>query len=227
MLRKKEKKKRKNNGQLIIIGFLFLIIGGISIIGFKYYQNYKKNNIEQQQIDKFIEVQRDIEITHDIDGTTEEKPIEEAKEEVKENIVQNEENFIAVIEIPKINLRKGIYSKESSKNNVNKNIEILKESDMPDKNNGNFILAGHSGNSRIAYFKNLSKLENNDIAYIYYNGGRYVYKLVNSYEIEKTGEATINRNGQKNTLTLITCKHNTNKQIVFIFELMKDGEYNG
>lgn len=217
------KKENKNKSQLIIIGSLFLIIGGISTIGFKYYQNYQKNNIEQQQIDEFIEVQRDVEITHDIDT----EPVEEPKEEVKENIVQKEEDFIAVIEIPKIDLRKGIYSKESSNNNVNKNIEILKESDMPDKNNGNFILAGHSGNSRIAYFKNLPKLENNDIAYVYYNGGRYVYKLVNSYEIEKTGEATINRNGQKSTLTLITCKHNTNKQIIFIFELMKDGEYNG
>ena len=29
----------------------------------------------------------------------------------------------------------------------------------------------------------------------------------------------IKRNGEKNTLTLITCKHNTNKQLVFIFEL--------
>ena len=50
-------------------------------------------------------------------------------------------------------------------------------------------------------------------------GRTYNYKLVNTYEIEKTGTAHIKRNGEKNTLTLITCKHNTNKQLVFIFEL--------
>ena len=29
---------------------------------------------------------------------------------------------------------------------------------MPDIENGNFILAGHSGNSKNSYFKNLKKL---------------------------------------------------------------------
>ena len=69
------------------------------------------------------------------------------------------------------------------------------------------------------YFRNLNKLSYGDIATVYYNGRTYNYKLVNTYEIEKTGTAHIKRNGEKNTLTLITCKHNTNKQLVFIFEL--------
>ena len=50
------------------------------------------------------------------------------------------------------------------------------------------------------------------------------YRLVKRYEIEKTGIANISRNGKKTTLTLITCKDNSNKQLVFIFELEKDGE---
>ena len=95
---------------------------------------------------------------------------------------------------------------------------------MPDEENGNFILAGHNGTSKVSYFKNLTKLKKDDLAYIYYSGNKYVYKLVNSYDIEKTGEADIIRNGQKTTLTLITCRHNTDKQIIFIFELIKDGE---
>ena len=44
---------------------------------------------------------------------------------------------------------------------------------------------------------------------------------VNSYEIEKNGYAHIVRNAEKSTLTLITCKHNTNKQIVVIWELVE------
>ena len=45
-------------------------------------------------------------------------------------------------------------------------------------------------------------------------------KVVNLYEIEKTGKANIVRNVEKSTLTLITCKQNTNKQIVYICELI-------
>ena len=40
------------------------------------------------------------------------------------------------------------------------------------------------------------------------------------YDIEKTGTANIIRNKEKTTLTLITCRHNTNKQIVVICELI-------
>ena len=42
----------------------------------------------------------------------------------------------------------------------------------------------------------------------------------NIYDVEKTGTANIVRNAEKNTLTLITCRHNTNKQIVIICELI-------
>ena len=45
--------------------------------------------------------------------------------------------------------------------------------------------------------------------------------MVNSYEIEKNGYAHILRNAEKTTLTLITCKHNTNKQLIVICELVE------
>ena len=92
---------------------------------------------------------------------------------------------------------------------------------MPDKENGNVILAGHSGNSSISFFKNLYKLSINDDVSIFYNGSEYKYKIVNSYDIEKTGKANIVRNIEKSTLTLITCRQNTNKQIIYICELVE------
>ena len=152
------------------------------------------------------------------------------EELVKEEVAEQEEkkeattptiNYIAVIKIPKIGLEKGLASKGSYWNNVNRNIEILSESDMPDVENGNVILAGHSGNSGVSYFRKLNKLQNDDTVSIVYNGKEYKYKMVNSYEIEKNGYAHIVRNAEKSTLTLITCKHNTNKQIVVICELVE------
>ena len=43
---------------------------------------------------------------------------------------------------------------------------------------------------------------------------------MNYYEINKNGTAHIIRNADETTLTLITCISNTNKQIVYICELI-------
>ena len=56
---------------------------------------------------------------------------------------------------------------------------------------------------------------------LYTSGSEYKYKVVNQYDIEKTGTANIVRNAEKSTLTLITCRHNTNKQIIYICELVE------
>lgn len=143
--------------------------------------------------------------------------------EIVKNDLKNEllEKYIGILEIKKIKLKRGFYNIDSNNNNVDKNIMVINSSDMPDINLGNLILASHSGNSNISYFKNLDKLEIGDIASVYYLNNKYDYKLVNYYEVEKTGVVQIIKNNNVNCLTLITCKKNTNKQLVFIFELEK------
>jgi len=219
MLKRKTKNNNQRKGQLLIVGS-FLIIIGIGILGGKLVNNYLDKKQEQDLINNFYEQQEEYVV---------DVPVME-EELVKEEVVEQEEkketttptiNYIAVIKIPKIGLEKGLASKGSYWNNVNRNIEILSESDMPDKENGNVILAGHSGNSGVSYFRKLNKLQNDDTVSIVYNGKEYKYKMVNSYEIEKNGYAHIVRNAEKSTLTLITCKHNTNKQIVVICELVE------
>lgn len=141
-------------------------------------------------------------------------------ETVKDKLVgQIKDEYVGILEIKKIKLKRGFYSIDSNKNNVDKNIMVISSSDMPDVNLGNLILASHSGNSNISYFKNLDKLEIGDIASVYYLKNKYDYKLVNYYEVDKTGVVQIIKNNDVNCLTLITCKKNTNKQLVFIFEL--------
>ena len=143
-----------------------------------------------------------------------EEPIK--KEEVKE---QRKIEYIAVLKIPKINLERGLVDPNSYLNNVNYNIQFLKNSAMPDQRYGNVMLAAHSGNARVSYFKNLNKLKMDDNVSISYKGKIYNYKVVNIYDIEKTGKAQIIRNKNVSTLTLVTCRHNTNKQIIVICEL--------
>ncbi len=212
MLKRKENNNSKGRkGQLIIVGS-FLILLGISVVGGKYLYNYLLDRAEDIKIEEFYEMQETI----DDETIIEETPTEEKQEEPK----QDNTNYIAVIKIPKIGLEKGLCEKGSYCNNVNRNIQILKESTYPDIPNGNFILAGHSGTGRVSYFRNLYKLEQDDEVSIFYQGKEYKYKVVNMYDIEKTGIANIVRNKEKTTLTLITCRHNTNKQIVVICELI-------
>lgn len=208
---KKLRKKEKNNNIVIVISF-FIIIFSLIMIGNEYYKNYKIEEDNNDKLVEFFDIQEDL-IEEKI---IEEQPIEDKKEEP----IINNEQYIGVLEIKKINLTRGFYSKNSRLNNVNKNIQILNSSDMPDIENGNVIIAAHSGNSSISFFRNLPKLNVDDNAIIYYQGKTYIYKLVNNYEIEKTGTANIKRNINKNSLTLITCKHNSNKQLVYIFELI-------
>lgn len=135
----------------------------------------------------------------------------------KGNVIND---IIGALEIPKIKVKNYLYSINSDNNDVSKNVEIINPSDMPNVNNGNLILAAHSGNSKIAYFKNLNRLLIGDVAIINYNDVNYIYKLTNTYSVKKNGSVEIIRDNNKTCLTLITCdKKDKNKQLVFIFEL--------
>ena len=210
---KKEKNKKKFKSQFSVIGSLSILVG-ISIIGYHIYSDYRLKNIEDDNIQEFFnEEQNEETIQEEVFVEVENKKVDETNYD-----------YIAVLEIPKINLKRGL-SQDKYYNNVNRNVEILKGSTMPNISKGNFILAGHSGSGRVAYFRNLNKLTIGDISYIYYGGIKYTYKVNNIYDIEKTGTATITRDLNKTTLTMITCRHNTNKQIVIISELINQESY--
>ena len=85
----------------------------------------------------------------------------------KLNNKDSKNSYIGLLEIPKIKLMKGFYNIESSQNNVNKNIEVIKNSTMPNQNNSILVLAAHSGYGKHAYFSNLTDLILNDEINIY------------------------------------------------------------
>ena len=221
------KRTRKNKNidkkeQLIklVASFIFLI-GSFMYIGriaYNYYVELRDYNKAQE----FLKIGKEEieEIKVDID-----------EEEIKEQPKQEEKktsnyNYIGVLEIPKINIKRGFLNIKDKGNNVNKNLQVIKGSDMPNVKNGNLIIAAHSGNSYISYFKNLHKLSNDDVAYVYFNNIKYTYKVAGKYDAEKNGKVTIHRDNKKNTLTLITCSQtDKTKQIVYILELESEESY--
>lgn len=198
---------KRNKSWLIVIGS-FLILSGIGLIGYDYYSN------------KIIDNQEDLAIENFYQEEVKDETVEEVNEEPKEEKKEEKINYIAVLKIPKIKLVRGLVDRNSYQNNIKYNVQILKDSSMPDEDKGNVILAAHSGNARISYFRNLDKLVIGDDISIEYNSVIYNYKVVDIYLIDKTGTAEIIRNKNKSTLTLITCKHNTDKQIIVIAELI-------
>lgn len=203
---------------ITIIGILLIIIS-ISVV---MYDNYKDNqkvleNVEL--VENFFEIENN--------------PVEEQKEEV---VIKDEEdkktsssptyNYIAVLEIPSIKLKRGLVDYKSKYNNVKYNIQIIEHSQMPDIENSNLILAGHNGTSNVSFFYDLDKLKEDSLVYVYYNNIKYIYKINNNYEVKKDGKVEIIRNRNKTTITLITCKKDSkDKQLVYIGYLVDKVEY--
>ena len=135
------------------------------------------------------------------------------------NTVTNE--YIAILEIPAIKLKRGFYNYDNKANNVNKNIMLLKESTFPTEDNSNIILASHSGNSKISYFKNLNKLELNSELYIYYQDIKYIYELIDIYKVDKTGYINLPVK-EGHYVTLLTCdKKDKTKQVIYSYKQIK------
>lgn len=205
-------KARKNRKYLLLILIgIFLIVISISFHLFDYINEVNHENINQEKIEEFFEIENKSE-----DTITNETTLEENKQK---------DNFMAVLEIPKINLKRGIYDKSNINNNVDKNIVILNESILPSEEvNSHILLASHSGNSYISYFRNLYKLNLNDKVYFYYQGIKYIYEISDKYEIEKTGTIKLSFDNHDD-ITLITCINNTNKQLIYRGILIEKIEY--
>ena len=207
---------KKNNLKFQVAAGVILIISGIPLLLSNYIK--EKRDVVFSEMNLVLSEKN----TRDIENVEEEPAVEEPTEEVKEdNNNYIYEEYLGVLDIPKINFYKGFYSKTSSLNNVQFNLFVLKESDYPDVVNGNLIIAGHSGNYSNSYFNDLYKLSIDDTVTVHYQGKDYIYKITKIYNEKKTGTVRILRNRNKTSLTLITCTNGANyHQTICIAELI-------
>ena len=219
------RKIKLHNSTILLVGIILILIG-VSIGFYEYFTQRKDEVFSDMNILLYenetpsnIESEEELEVLEE--NTDEEQPEEV---ETPQNNSENKElkyNYIGLLEIPKINLKRGFVGLNSRYNKVNYNITVINGSTYPDVENNNLILAAHSGVCSVCFFDRLFNLSIGDSAYITYNNAKYTYKLVNTYEVEKTGQVAIYRDYSKKVLTLITCTRNSNtKQTVFIFELV-------
>lgn len=201
---------RKSN-KLFIISVINLVIG-ITLFTYNSVYDYYLNMLDKNKVDNYISNSKIKVNIVSIDN---------------ENTINNEEvnNYLGVISIPKINLEQGFYGIDNPMNDVDKNIELISNSNMPDVENGTLILAAHSGNDRVSYFNKLYKLNIDDEIEIIYNKSKYLYKLIDIYEVEKTGSITLHNINNITSLVLVTCSNfNDNLQVVYISRLVNVSE---
>ena len=74
-------------------------------------------------------------------------PIIKNHKDLLYNIITNKNNtdILGTITINKIHLKNNLYNIDDTRNNIEENVTILKESVMPDKDNSIIFLAAHSG----------------------------------------------------------------------------------
>ena len=208
------------------INFKYQIAAGVTLLlvgTFLLFSNYikDKRDVVFSEMNLVLS-SMDIGLVEDPIDIEEETPIEEEPVVVEEPVVEENndytyEEYLGVIDIPKINLYKGFYNKTSNLNNVKFNLYVLPVSAYPDMERGNLIIAGHSGNYNNSYFRNLYLLEVGDDITIHYNNKKYIYEISKIYLEDKDGNVRIIRDNSKTTLTLITCtKDDNSHQTVYI-----------
>lgn len=210
--------RKLKKSHTLLIGSLFIFMGVLSF-SWNYLEKVREALFSDMKISmmdapKSIDYNNDDNINPDV--------INNVNVESDYNYTIDYSNYLGVLEIPSIGLKRGFYGLDSRYNNIKYNVTLVEGSSLPDVYQGNLILMAHSGDSYISFFAYLYKLGVGDDCYVTYNGNGYHYVIVDIYEVVKNGVVSIRRDRSKNTLTLITCtKDNDSTQTVYIAELVE------
>ena len=201
---------------LVILGIFLLSYNHIMQLKINLFSDMKLAQSDNKNIEEIIDNLPDaMELKKEEVKPSQETPVQDEKKEYTVDYSK----YLGVLEIPRISLKRGFYGTDSKYNNINYNVTVVGGSTIPDVLKGNLILMAHSGDAYISYFAYLYLLKIGDYAYVTYQGTTYKYQIVNIYNIPKNGTATINRNLDKTTLTLITCTKNSDtEQTIYILE---------
>lgn len=159
---------------------------------------YKTNDIPKEMIQKEESIKKTIPVDK----------INQQNKKVETVITKNSQKTLSTsigsLIIPKISLKNDLYPIGDKNNNIEKNVTILYISNEPTENNSIIFIAAHSGTGKIAYFKNLDKLELEDQIILNYKNKTYTYKVENIWETPKTGNINVEKTSN-NQLVLTTC----------------------
>jgi len=191
--KQKTKKTKNNNAKSIVmyVAISLLIAFGIFMLSYNNLSQHIEQANQLQLIDDFFQ--------------REDSNYEDDFELDENQIIERNSRFIAVIEIPQINLMRGLFPIGSRYNHVDRNLEILVPSAMPNIDGGLLTIAGHSGSANISFFRHLDRLQEGDYVFVYYNQIKYIYEVFRIERQERNGILEVVRNFNYTELLLTTC----------------------
>lgn len=182
------------NKKVLIITIIYILFG-ISYFGINLYRYIYDNKKNSLAIDKVINGEVVIDL-------------------------EDKYSYTSVLEIPSINLKRGIVDINNKYNNANDNIELIK------KNDNMMVLASHNGNYYNSYFGNLHKMDLSDEILFYDNNTLYKYLYSDNYKIKKNGTFDVYVDNNKKSIILITCDEDSNdSQVVYVGYLKETYNY--
>jgi len=135
-------------------------------------------------------------------------------------IPEEKYQYNSILEIPSIDLKRGLLDINSEYNDAKYNIELIKEEE------NTLVLAAHNGTNGNSFFGKLSTIELGDSIKYYKNGNIYEYIYSENYDIKKNGYADLYLKEDIKSIVLITCKDNTDDaQTVYIGYLNEISTY--
>ena len=217
---KKLNNKRIKKSQILLFGSLLIFIGLI-VITHNHLLKLKNEVYSDMQIAMYDDINDETFFNETVINEPMNVTDEYVEQEVNYTNTINYEQYLGILRIPKIGLRRGFFGLDSRYNDINYNVTLVEGSTMPDVVNGNLILIAHSGTAYISFFAYLYRLDIGDDVYVTYNHEEYHYRIVNIYYVDKIGKVEIIRNNEKTSLTMITCtKDDDFHQTVYISELV-------
>ena len=142
-IKRKPNKNKKNSPSVTAFIGALLTLTGVFFLSYNYIQSEK--SVAYDYMSKMFYTGTDVVVVSE----------EEVAEAESEEETEVTDEYIGYLTIPKINLTKGFLDKRSQENDVDKNLLVVEGSNYPDKENGNLIIAGHSGTGWNSFFNDL------------------------------------------------------------------------
>ena len=174
-----------------IIGKALIVIGA-GIILLTAYTNY---NVEKNNNDLVKEFEKNIQNNKN----SESKQMEKGEEKT----INNKQDVIAILEIPKIDLKVAVKEGIDQKT-LDYSVGHFDQTQMPGQY-GNFAVAGHRNYTSNKFFSNLDELERGDNIVVHTLDEKYTY-IVDSKEVVTPDKVEVlDSDENKKMITLITC----------------------
>lgn len=193
-----------------IIG-LFLLLIGLSLIGFAYYARWDTQHANEKAISQFEELLNNIETPKTIPSPKEDNKSTKEEQPEKPTEPTLTEDSIGILSIPKIDL-KVIIKEGTDMRTLRRAVGHFTETPYPWED-GNFAIAGHRQYTYGEFFNRVDEIEIGDTATVQTLHGTFEYTISNIQVVDPT-QVDVIEDQDINCMTIVTCIKGGTKRII-------------